>query len=126
MEEPFSKSKKDTWKSICNNIEAKLRMMQDSWLSKKADDIQNYADKNDMKNFYDGIKEIYGPTSSGTSPLLSADGSTLITDKDKILERWAEHFENFLNRLSTINHEAIDRLHQVPLNDNLDDLSTIK
>ena len=45
--------------------------MQDSWLSKKADEIQGFADKNDMKNFLRGLKEIYGPTTSGTSPLLN-------------------------------------------------------
>nr|XP_053628637.1 UDP-glucuronosyltransferase 3A1-like [Cherax quadricarinatus] len=64
------------------------------------------------EDFSDGLKEIYGPTTSGTSPLLSADGSTLLTDKEKILERWAEHFDSVLNRPSTINDEAIERLPQ--------------
>ena len=95
--------------------------MQDSWLSRKADEIQNYADRKDMKNFFAGLKEIYGPCSSGQSPLLSADGSVLITDKDKILHRWAEHFNNILNRPSSINDEAIDRLTQVPINEELSD-----
>ena len=126
MEDPFSKGKRDSWKSLCSNIQAKLRQMHDAWLSKKADDIQSCADRNDMKNFYDGLKEIYGPTSSGTSPLLSADGSTLITDKEKILGRWAEHFESVLNRPSEINDEAIDRLPQIPVNDSMDDLPTIE
>ena len=40
------------------------------------------------QNFYDGLKEVYGPKTSGAFPLLRADGSTLITDKEKILERW--------------------------------------
>ena len=79
----------------------KLRQMHDSWLSKKAEEIQGYADRNDMKNFYDGLKEIYGPTPSGSIPLLSADGSTLFTDKDMILGRWAKHFKSVLNRPST-------------------------
>ena len=126
IEDPLSRGKKDTWKSLCSNVQAKLRQMHDSWLSKKADDIQSFADRNDMKNFYDGLKEIYGPTSSGTSPLLSADGSTLITDKEKILGRWAEHFESVLNRPSAINDEAIDRLPQIPIDDNMDNLPTIE
>ena len=88
--------------------------MQDSWLSNKADEIQGFADGNNMTNFYDGLKEVYGPTTSGSSPLLSADGSTLITDKEKILERWAEHYDSILNHTSTINDEAIDWLPQVP------------
>ena len=67
-----------------------------------------------MNNFYNNLKEVYGPSTSGSSPLLSADGSTLITDKEKIHERLAEHFDSVLNHPSTINDEAIDQLPQVP------------
>ena len=43
-----------------------------------------------MKNFYATLKAVYGPTTTSSSPpLLSADGNTLISDKEKILERWA-------------------------------------
>lgn len=34
----------------------------------------------------DALREVYGPTSSASYPLLSADGNTLISDKDKIPE----------------------------------------
>ena len=46
-------------------------------------------------------------------PLLSADGTSLLTDKGAILKRWAEHFESVLNRTSSINDDAINRLPQV-------------
>ncbi|XP_029648578.1 uncharacterized protein LOC115222490 [Octopus sinensis] len=83
--------------------------------------IQGFADRNDMKNFYDSLKEVYSPTTARTlSPLLSADWATLITDKEKVLERWAEHFDSVLNRPSTINGEAIDRLPQVPVEESMD------
>ena len=88
--------------------------MQDTWLRNKADVIQSYADRHDLKNFYDALKEVYGPTSSGSSPLLSADGNTLFTDKEKIIVRWAEHFNSVLNRPSPINNEAINRLTKCP------------
>ena len=61
--------------------------MQDSWLSARADDIQGYADKNNMKNFYRCLKEVYGPTSAGPSSLLRADETKLTSEKNKILER---------------------------------------
>ena len=35
--------------------------MQDSWLSKKADEIQSFADRKDMKKFFDALKTINGP-----------------------------------------------------------------
>ena len=62
--------------------------MQDSWLSKTADEIQSFADRKDMK-FFDALKTIYGPQSSGTTPLLSAVGTSLLSDKEAILKRWA-------------------------------------
>ena len=99
--------------------------MQDSWLRKKADELQSFADRNDMKKFFDALKTVYGPQSSGTTPLLSADGSSLLTDKEAFLKRWAEHFDGVLNRPSSINDEAINRLPQVECNPLLDKLPTV-
>ena len=92
--------------------------MHDSWLSKKADEIQSFADRKDMKMFFDALKTIYGPQCSGTT--LSADGTGLLTDKEAILKRWAEHFDGVLNRPSSINDKAINRLPQVECNPLLD------
>ena len=121
LRSPKSTSKKDAYNTIRKTVQQKLRQMQDAWLRNKADVIQSYGDRHDMKNFYDALKEVYGPTSSGSSPLLSADGNTLFTDKEKILVRWAEHFNSVLNRPASINNEAINRLPQVPINEALDD-----
>lgn len=126
LNDPSSTSKKQKLSAIRSVIQQKLRQMQDTWLSKKADEIQAFADRNDMKNFYSSLKEIYGPTASGgASPLLSSDGSSLITDKEAILNRWAEHFDSVLNRPSSINDEAINRLPQIPTNVALDCTPTL-
>ncbi|XP_059829770.1 uncharacterized protein LOC132396204 isoform X2 [Hypanus sabinus] len=98
--------------------------MQDVWFSNKADEIQGYVDSHDTKRFYDALKAMYGPQSSGSSPLLSADGTRLLTEKKQILERWAEHFNQVLNRPAKINDEAIARLPQVVINLHLDNLPT--
>ena len=94
--------------------------MQDSWLRKKADEIQSFADREDIKKFFDALKTVYSPQSSGTTPLLSADGTSLLTDKEAILKRWAEHFDGVLDR-----DEAINRLPQVECNPLLDELPTV-
>ena len=78
-----------------------------------------------MRRFYDALKCLYGPRSSKNTPILSADGSKLITDKKGILERWAEHFNGVLNRPSKINDEAIQRLFQVEINKDLDALPSV-
>nr|VZI37041.1 unnamed protein product [Spirometra erinaceieuropaei] len=94
--------------------------MQDAWTARKAEEIQGYADRNEWKNFFSAIKAVYGPPTKGTAPLLSADGSTLLTEKTQILQRWAEHFQGVLNRPSVISDATIARLPQVETNVDLD------
>ena len=75
----------------------------------KADEIQPFADRKDMKKFFDALETVYDHKSSGTTPLLSADGTSLLTDKEAILKRWAEHFNVVhhlsMMKLSTENHK---------------------
>ena len=58
--------------------------------------IKSFADRKDIKKFFDALKTVYGPQSSGTTPLLSADGTSLLTDKKAILKRWTAHFDSVL------------------------------
>ncbi|BHF62082.1 hypothetical protein SprV_0100506300 [Sparganum proliferum] len=102
------------------HLQQRLREMPDTWTAHKAEEIQGYADRNEWKNFFAAIKAVYGPPTKGTAPLLSADGSTLLTEKTQILQRWAEQFRGVLNRPSTISDAAVDRLPQVETNVDLD------
>ncbi|BHF58724.1 hypothetical protein SprV_0100167900 [Sparganum proliferum] len=102
------------------HLQQRLREMQDVWTARKAEEIQGYADRNEWKNFFTAIKVVYGPPTKGTAPLLSADGTTHLTEKTQILQRWAEHFRGVLNRPSAISDAAIERLPQVETNVDLD------
>ena len=125
LSDTSSVSNKAVYSNICKTVQTRLRDMQDSWLSNKADKIQSFADRKDMKKFFDALKTVYGPQSSGATPLLSADGTSLPTDKEAILKRWAEHFDSVLNRLSSINDDAIKRLPQMECNLKLDEFPTV-
>ncbi|VDL93801.1 unnamed protein product [Schistocephalus solidus] len=63
-----------------------------------------------MNNFFKAIKAIHGPFINGPAPLLSSDGTTLLTEKSKILKRSAEHFRSVINCSSATSDAAIDRL----------------
>ena len=89
LNDPASISKKEAFKNLRGHVQSNLRKMRDSWLSNKTIEIQRFADSHDLKNFYQALKAVYGPTSAGSVPLLAKDGSTLITDKNQILQRWA-------------------------------------
>ena len=52
--------------------------------------------------FLDALKTVYGPQSSETTPLLNADGTSLLTDREAILKKWAEYVDGVLNRPSSI------------------------
>ena len=99
--------------------------MHDSWLRKKTEEIQSFSNQKDRKKLHDALKTIYGPKGSGATPLLTANGSTLLADKDAIVERWAEHFNSVLNRPSSPNDNAINRLPQIECNVLLDEFSTV-
>ena len=55
-----------------------------------------------MNKCHGALKMVYGPRSSGATPLLSADRSTLLTDKDAIMGNWVEHFKRLFNRSSAV------------------------
>nr|VZI16261.1 unnamed protein product [Spirometra erinaceieuropaei] len=84
--------------------------MQDAWTACKVEEIRGSADRNEWKNFFSVIEAFYGPPTKVTAPLLSADDSTLLTEKTQILQRWAEYV---LSRPSTISNTTIARLSQV-------------
>ncbi|BHF64692.1 hypothetical protein SprV_0200769800 [Sparganum proliferum] len=84
--------------------------MQDVWTTCKVVETQGYADRNEWKNFFAAIKAVYDPPTKTTAPLLSADGSTPLTAKTQVLQRWAEHLWDVLNRPSTISNATIAHL----------------
>ena len=63
-----SVSKKASYTNICKTVQSRLRDMQDSWLSKKAEEIESFADIKDMRKFHDALKTVYGPKSYRTTP----------------------------------------------------------
>ncbi|VDL91761.1 unnamed protein product [Schistocephalus solidus] len=123
----LNKACMDLWTDATNSaffrcrrlVQQRLREMQDAWIVCKAEEIQGYADRNEMKNFFKAIKLVYGPCIKGTAPLLSSDSKTLLTEKSKILKRSAEHFRSVLNCLSAISDAASDQLSQMDTNKDL-------
>ena len=60
--------------------------MKEKWWTRKSQELQDAADQHNMKRFYDGLKAVDGPRDSGSAPVCSKDGSTLITDREEILK----------------------------------------
>ena len=79
---------------------------------KKAVELQRAVDRNDMKDFYSGLKEVWGPKTKGPVHLKSTDGTETFSDSKKVVARWSEHFQKLLNVPGDIDHEALDNIPQ--------------
>ena len=83
--------------------------MKDDWWKRKADEIQLYADSNNAKLFYSSLREVYGPPQRSAAPVRNSQGD-ILTDNEAINKRWAEHFEQLLNRSLSVEHTAIEEI----------------
>ena len=75
----------------------------------------------DMRAFYEALKGVYGPSHQTQAPLRSLDGSTLLTDKEAILQRWSEHFEGLFSDRRTVQESSPAKIPQVDVKLELDD-----
>lgn len=53
-----------------------------------------------MHDFYNAVKNIYGPITRRITSLKTADGLTLLKDQNSILSKACEHFDTLLNQNS--------------------------
>ena len=109
LNDPSSVSKREKFKALQVKVQTDLRAMQDQWWRDKAAEVQHYADTHNTKKFFSSLKTVFGPSASGSAPLLSSDGKTLIKDQEGLSKHWREHFNTLRNRPS-----SVDTLNQIP------------
>ena len=91
----------------------------------KAEELQRAADRNDMKGFYNGLKEVWGPAKKGPVHLKSADGVETFSDSKRVLARWSDHFQKLLNVPGDIEPDVLDNIQQRIINTCLDVIPTM-
>ena len=97
LAKPDDQAAKAAYKTACSTLQAKLRTMQIDWWTGFAERTQWYADMDDICAFYEALKAVCVPSHQIQAPLHSLDESTLLTDKEAILQRWSEHFQGFFS-----------------------------
>uniref|UniRef100_A0A0L8H5T8 Uncharacterized protein n=1 Tax=Octopus bimaculoides TaxID=37653 RepID=A0A0L8H5T8_OCTBM len=105
---------KHEFKKARNTYQSQLWQMKQTWWQKKAQELQDVADRCDSKSFYQNLKGVFGPVSGGSTPILSIEGN-LLTDEMEITKCWAEPFSNVLNMDSIVDVELISNLPQRPV-----------
>ena len=82
---------------------------------------QRYADTGNSRAFYEALRAVYRPTHQIQAPLPSADGSTLLTDKKDILNRWAEHYGTLFGDTRSVEDASLYSIQQLPVKHELDE-----
>ena len=105
----------EEFKAIQRRIQRECRRMKKEFLEKTSKKIQEYADKNMSREFYDAIKKeygIFGKKGGGGLPdqVLNADGETLTEGKDEKNERIFGHFNKLLNQQIEVGENIEDYL----------------
>ena len=96
------------YKDACRLLQKHTRALKSDWWERKAVELQRAADSNNMKGFYNGLKEVWGPKKKGPVQLKSTDGMETFSDSKRVVARWSEHFQKLLNVPGDIDHEALD------------------
>ena len=114
-----SASKHAHFKQLRGQVQSCTRELKNAWWADKATEVQNHADNKRSKEFYAGLKSIFGPVQCTTAPIRNRDGM-LLTDKEDILKQWTLHFSTLLNRTSEVTDEALESIQQHPMITELD------
>ena len=114
-----SASKHAHFKQLRRQVQSRTRELKNAWWADKATEVQNHADNKWSKEFYAGLKSIFGPVQCTTAPIRNRDGM-LLTDKEDILKQWTLHFSTLLNRTSEVTNEALESIQQRPMIPELD------
>ena len=88
-------------------------------------ELQRAAVRNDMKGFYNGLKELRGPKKKGPVHLKSTDGMETFSESKRVVARWSEHFQKLLKVPGDINHEVLDNIPQCIIKTSLDEIPTM-
>ena len=114
-----------SYKACKQAVQASLRAMQNAWWMARAAEVQAAADRRDAKSLYQGLKAVFGPKKSSYPSVKSKNGKSVITDPDKILDRWVEHFDEVLNQPSDFDSSVLEEIPQWEINHKLDEQPTL-
>lgn len=109
--DPKSSTKQETYRECKAAVQKTTRILKNQWWREKAQEMQQLADANDTRGFFNAAKEVYGPSTHGQAPLKSKDETTILKSSTEIGARWKEHFDDLLNYKATIDRSI---LHKIP------------
>ena len=98
-------------KKVEKALKYELRRCEVEAMDKIAEDLEDADRRHNSKILYWYVNKLKGSSQSGLVPVKDRNGAT-ISDKEKVKERWVEHFENVLNP-DTVAGKDIDENEKV-------------
>ena len=96
-----------------------LRKCANDYWQNLCSGIQTSADFGNARGMYEGMKKAIGPSATKTAPLKSKNGD-VITEPNKQMDRWAEHYSELYAKETVVTDAAIESTDQMPVMDDLD------
>ena len=115
----------EAYEDACRILKRYTRAPKSEWWELKAEELQRAADRNDMKSFYSGLKEVWGPQTKQPVHLKSSDGLQIFTDSKSVMAKWSEYFQKLLNVPGDIKHEVLENIQKRSVNTALDEKPTM-
>ena len=85
-----TRSAVQAYKDACRILQKYTRVRKSEWWEMKAEELQRAADRNDMKGFHSGLKEVWSPQTKQPVHLKLSDGLEIFTDSKSVMARWRE------------------------------------
>ena len=109
----------EAYKDACRILQKYTRARKSDWWELKAEELQRASDRNDMKGFYSGLKEVWGSHTKQPVHLKSSDGLEIFTDRKCMMAGWREYFQKLLNVPGDIEPEVNTALDEKPTMDEM-------
>ena len=88
-----TRSAVEAYKVACKILQRSTRARKSEWWEMNAEELHRASDRNDMKGFYSGLKEVWGPQTKQPVYLKSSYGLEIFTDSTSVMARWSEYFQ---------------------------------
>ena len=114
-----SERNKTALRAARNKAQQTARHCANNYWLQLCQSIQTSSDTGNIRSMYDVIKKATVPTITKTAPLKTKSGE-VITDSNKQMERWVEHYLELYSKENAITDKALDTIESLPVMTELD------
>ena len=113
LQDPENKNKKKNLQLAQRFLTTRLRDIKNTWWKEQSMRLQQFADIRSHKEFFSGLKAIYGPVMGKNHTVLNPQNGQQVSQPGEVMQIWKEHFNQLLNQRTPIDWSIINTMEQV-------------